>query len=67
MKTSNLALRQDTGEPDFTDVDVEMPASAQLSAEIAAEARRLARSRGLGLDYRAIEIHDDGLRPFRVR
>jgi hypothetical protein len=63
MKMSNLALRLDTGEPDIPVPPADDPADEAL----AMVAGRLAHTRGLGLEYRAIEIRDDGLRPFRVR
>ena len=63
MKMSNLALRQDTGEPDRNEPAEQAPSCR----EVPADARRLARTRRLGLDYRAIEIRDDGLRPLRIR
>ena len=63
MKTSNLALRLETDEPDTPRVASHTP----LRDELAAAAHRLAHTRSLGLVYRAIVIYDDGLRPFRVR
>ena len=64
MKLSNLALRM---EPEFEPQAADSPAHAPDPGEIAREARRLERTRRMGLDYRAIVISDDGLRPFRVR
>jgi len=60
MKPSNLALRLETeGEQE--------PAADLATAEaLARAARRLERTRRLGLDYRAIVIRDHGLRAFRV-
>ena len=63
MKSSNLALRIEAEEPDTPAPLPQAPAPAERTP---AE-RRLARTRRLGLDYRAIVIRDDGLRPFRVR
>ena len=62
MKQSNLALRAEELEP-----DTPLEAEPQDCAEMSPAARRVAHSRRLGLEYRAIVIHDDGLRPFRVR
>ena len=64
MKLSNLALRM---EPETEQEAAELPAQAPSTEELARESRRLARTRALGLEYRAIVIRDDGLRPFRVR
>lgn len=63
MKTSNLALRLEDAEPDTPRAAPETPARTELSAA----ARRLAHTRSLGLEYRAIVIPEDGLHPFRVR
>ena len=63
MKSSNLAWRVEADEPD---TPVPLPA-APAPDELTPAERRLVQSRRLGLDYRAIVIRDDGLRPFRVR
>ena len=63
MKTSNLAWRIEAEEPD---TPAQMPPAPAIEKCTPAE-RRLALSRRLGLDYRAIVIRDDGLRPLRVR
>ena len=63
MKTSNLAWRIEAKEPD---TPAQMP-PAPANEELTPAERRLARARRLGLDYRAIVIRDDGLRPLRVR
>ena len=63
MKSSNLAWRVEAEEPDTPARTPQLPAPDELTP---AE-RRLARTRRLGLGYRAIVIRDDGLRPFRVR
>jgi len=64
MKLSNLALRM---EPETEQEAAESPASAPSTDAESRDARRQARTRALGLEYRAIVIRDDGLRPFRVR
>jgi len=64
MKLSNLALRM---EPETEQEAAESPAVAPSTERESRDARRLARTRALGLEYRAIVIRDDGLRPFRVR
>jgi hypothetical protein len=64
MKLSNLARRT---EPEMEQQAAETPAHAPDPAGIVRAARRLERTRRMGLDYRAIVIRDDGLRPFRVR
>ena len=65
MKLSNLALRIDPGTEHEA---AEAPAAAMpTDEEVLRESRRLARTRALGLEYRAIVIRDDGLRPFRLR
>jgi hypothetical protein len=64
MKLSNLALRM---EPEPAMKAAEPIADATAAVELERAMRRLERTRRLGLDYRAIVIHDDGLRPFRVR
>jgi hypothetical protein len=63
MKLSNLALRIEADEPDTPALQ---PAAPALE-ELAPAERRLVQNRRLGLEYRAIVIRDDGLRPFRVR
>jgi hypothetical protein len=63
MKTSNLAWRIAAKEPD---TPAQMPPAPANEALTPAERRQL-RARRLGLDYRAIVIRDDGLRPLRVR
>jgi hypothetical protein len=64
MKQSNLALRSEHEDVDAPAPDT--PPTTQLSPAAQA-AQRLARTRALGLEYRAIVIGDEGLRPFRVR
>ena len=64
MKLSNLALRM---EPETEPGAAEAAAEIAAAGEPARAARRRQRTRRLGLDYRAIVIRDDGLRPFRVR
>jgi hypothetical protein len=64
MKLSNLALRMERE----TELEAAKPvADTTAAADLGRAARRLERTRRLGLDYRAIVIRDDGLRPFRVR
>ena len=63
MKSSNLAFRIEADEPDTPATVPEAPAREKWTP---AERRRV-QNRRLGLDYRAIVIRDDGLRPFRVR
>ena len=55
MKLSNLASRM---EPETEQEAAEAPAAAPSTE---------GDTRALGLEYRAIVIRDDGLRPFRVR
>lgn len=66
MKQSNLALR---GE--FEELEIAAPApdtrQAVDDSPPAPGTQRLARTRAMGMNYRAIAIADDGLRPFRVR
>ena len=64
MKLSNLALRMEA-ETEFE--AAEAAADNSSAEELARAALRRQRTRRLGLDYRAIVIHDDGLRLFRVR
>lgn len=66
MKQSNLALQGEFEEADIAAPAPDTPRAADdMPASTAAQ--RQARNRALGLDYRAIAIADDGLRPFRVR
>jgi hypothetical protein len=63
MKTSNLALRADTGEPLAPAPSPRTPAPAESTPA----GQRLMRTRRLGLAYRAIAIRDQGLRLFWMR
>jgi len=64
MKLSNLALRM---EPELELETAETVADTTATDDLERAVRRRERRRRLGLDYRAIVIRDDGLRPFRVR
>ena len=63
MKSSNLAWRIEAEEQDTAATVPEAPAPEEWTPA----KRRLVRNRRMGLEYRAIVIRDDGLRPFRVR
>jgi hypothetical protein len=64
MKLSNLARRM---EPETELEAAEHIAGTTAANQLERAMRRRERTRRLGLDYRAIVIRDDGLRPFRVR
>ena len=65
MKQSNLALR---GEFEEVEIAAPAPDTPQVDDTPRAPAtHHLARTRAMGMNYRAIAIADDGLRPFRVR
>ena len=70
MKQSNLALRGEFERLDFEAAEIAAPAPDIPGTGIGAppsSGLRLARTRAMGMNYRAIAIGDDGLRLFRVR